>query len=367
MAEFFSEMTDASHVKATIVEKYFKAWATVMASKARPGKLGYIDLYSGPGRYEDGSESTPLKILQHCMATPNLKTRMFTFFNDANPKFAQQLTEEIKLLPNIADLTFEPIVTNSAVGPDLVEVLKKMTLIPSLSFVDPWGYKGLSKELIDALTKDWGSDTIFFYNYNRVNAAICNNKVTNHINAIFGEAKAEELRNVVGSLSPEQREAEVMKAVAEVLSNEGKNYVLPFRFVAEGRKSTSHYLIFVTKNPLGYKIMKEIMWKSSSDQDDGVAGFAYLPAEPHYASLFPGVRPLDELGQVLLDTYAGKMMSVKEIYENHNIGTPFVPSNYKEALRRLEDAGQIKAYPSVRPKRDGKKTMGDPVKIEFPS
>jgi three-Cys-motif partner protein len=47
-------------------------------------------------------------------------------------------------------------------------------LIPSFSFIDPFGYKGLSLNIIKGVIKDWGCDCVFFFNYNRINAGIGN-------------------------------------------------------------------------------------------------------------------------------------------------------------------------------------------------
>jgi len=55
---FFEERSDQSEVKARIISKYFFAWANVImptATKYNDGKIAYIDLYAGPGRYKDGS------------------------------------------------------------------------------------------------------------------------------------------------------------------------------------------------------------------------------------------------------------------------------------------------------------------------
>jgi len=71
---FFNEKSERSAVKARIVAKYFFAWANVVkpASKARDGRIAYIDLFAGPGRYLDGSKSTPLMILEQAIADPDL-------------------------------------------------------------------------------------------------------------------------------------------------------------------------------------------------------------------------------------------------------------------------------------------------------
>jgi three-Cys-motif partner protein len=61
---FFDEQKEQSLVKARIVEKYFWAWAKVIIPTAKKAgnKIAYIDLFAGPGRYKDGSSSTPIKV-----------------------------------------------------------------------------------------------------------------------------------------------------------------------------------------------------------------------------------------------------------------------------------------------------------------
>ncbi len=62
---FFEESRETSLVKAEIVAKYFLAWAKVIIPqrKKRGTNIAYINLFSGPGRYQYGSKSTSLLIL----------------------------------------------------------------------------------------------------------------------------------------------------------------------------------------------------------------------------------------------------------------------------------------------------------------
>src|SRR5688572_20126900 len=70
--EFFDETTEQSQAKATIVSKYFWAWANVVIPTARSAgnRIAYIDLFAGPGRYKDGTASTPILVLQQAAADP---------------------------------------------------------------------------------------------------------------------------------------------------------------------------------------------------------------------------------------------------------------------------------------------------------
>ena len=56
--------------------------------------------------------------------------------------------------------------------------------------------------------------------------------------------------------------------MAAALKDLGARFVLPFRFRTASGGRTSHDLIFVTKNELGYSIMKGIMASQSSTDDD---------------------------------------------------------------------------------------------------
>ena len=62
--QFFEESREQSQIKARIVAKYFWAWANVIIGATRAQThIAYVDLFSGPGRYEDGTLSTPLLVL----------------------------------------------------------------------------------------------------------------------------------------------------------------------------------------------------------------------------------------------------------------------------------------------------------------
>ena len=83
---FFNEQTEQSLVKATIVSKYFDVWANVIIATQKrypdrsSNKIAYIDLFAGPGRYFDGSQSTPLKILENAIQNPDIRERLVTHF-----------------------------------------------------------------------------------------------------------------------------------------------------------------------------------------------------------------------------------------------------------------------------------------------
>jgi three-Cys-motif partner protein len=75
------------------------------------------------------------------------------------------------------------------VGDEMTTKLNSISLVPSFSFIAPFGYKGLSLGLVQAAIKSWGCDCVFFFNYNRINAGITNPVVDTHIKALFGDQR----------------------------------------------------------------------------------------------------------------------------------------------------------------------------------
>ena len=369
-SSFFDESRDNSLVKAEIVAKYFWAWAKVIIPTAKKwsNKIAYIDLFSGPGRYQNGSKSTPLLILERAIADPDMSQMLVTLFNDKDSDNTQSLDQAIKLIPNIGTLKHTPIVVNQEVGEEIVEAIKKINYVPTLFFIDPWGYKGLSLELIGAVIKDWGCDCIFFFNYNRINMGLPNVAVDKHMNSLFGQQRADALRGQLRKLQqPYERELVIVEAISQALKEIGGNYVLPFCFKTDTGIRTSHHLIFVSKNVLGYSIMKEIMAKESSSTEQGVPLFEYNSATQYQPLLFELSRPLDDLENMLLNKFADQTLTMEAIYNQHHVGKRYISKNYKEALRKLEQQGKIIVDPpaSKRRKYKGEITFGEQVKVTF--
>lgn len=366
---FFEESTAQSRIKARIVQDYFWAWVRVIVSAQKKWKSGeriaYIDLFAGPGRYKDGTKSTPLLILETAIGNPDMCERLVTIFNDVDPANAEALTKEISEIPGIRNLKYKPEIQAEEVGDKIVQMFEKLNLIPTLFFVDPWGYKGLSLGLINSVVKNWGCDCIFFFNYNRINMGLHNEAVEKHIDVLFGEERARALRSALAGLKPDEREIAIVEALAEALKELGARYVLPFCFKDENGNRTSHYLVLATKHPRGYGIMKEIMAKYSSEEHQGVASFGYCPASRIHPLLFDLNRPLDDLEGMLLHDFCGRTLTVEQIYNVHNVGTPYTMKNYKAVLLRMEEGHTIQTNPPAAKRRKG--TMADKIMVTFPS
>lgn len=308
-----------------------------------------------------------LCILEKAVADEKLRERLVTLFNDKDDDNTQSLAVSISQIDGIGKLKSYPKILNQEVGSEMVKMFTSFQMIPTLFFVDPWGYKGLSLQLIDAVVKDWGCDCLFFFNYNRINMGMSNDFVASHMNALFGQERADALREKLGQLSSDERETTIVEEICQAIIEigGGKRYVLPFAFRNESGKRTSHHLIFVSKGFKGYEEMREVMAQESSSSIGGVASFEYSPASIRQPLLFSLTRPIEDLEVMLLKDFAGCKLTMLDVYKAHNVGLPYgvlpyIKKNYKTALVNLYAKGRIQA-----PKKK-KGSFGDHVEITFP-
>ena len=371
--DFFAEQSEQSLVKATITAKYFDTWASIIVSAQKKhlrleNRIAYIDLFAGPGRYEDGSKSTPVMILENAIKNEDFRNRLVTLFNDRDADNVQSLQKAIDAIEGINTLTHKPQVEHNEIGEAIVKDFESRKLIPTLFFVDPWGYKGLSLRLINSVVKNWGCDAIFFFNYNRIRMGISNPKVETHMRALF-EDKFDNLVEKVNEISsPSEIESQVIESLCQAIKGYGTRYTLPFRFKNQDGSQTSHHLIFVSKHFKGYDAMKTIMYNESTRHEDGVASFEYNPRDrlsKKQHLLFQLSAPLSELESSLLSSYKGRTLGLIPLYEEHSVDKPFIRKNYKDVLKKMFAEGTISAVgKDGKPPKKG--TFAEHMTITFP-
>ncbi|MCH7519717.1 MAG: three-Cys-motif partner protein TcmP [Candidatus Dadabacteria bacterium] len=357
-----------------IVTEYFAIWSSIILPtiKNTHKRFAYIDFFSGPGIYEDGTKSTPILILESAINHQEKCKMFYSVFNDEKKKYIEQLKENIEQLEGYKKLNYKPKYHNIRMDSNLkmVQELKlEDDLIPTLFFIDPFGFKGLYLRLIHTVLKDWGSDGIFFFNYQRINGALSNPPMRTHMEYLFGKSRLEQLIDQIKGKTPLQRESLILQYLLDALKYIGSKFVLDFRFPKYGQDKTSHYLIFVSKNIKGYKVMKEILAKHSNYYTQGVASFEFDPSISNTETyLLPGfIGPLDKLESMLIDHFKGRELSRSEIYEEHDQGDSstkhYTEDNYKKALLNLENKGKIKIDPPASKRRE--LTLGGDRIIKF--
>lgn len=369
--DFFETPSEQSLAKAEIVSSYYASWAQVIKSKWPDSMpIGYLDLFCGPGQYDDGTESVPLRVVRTILADPKLSSRMIIAFNDENASNIENLKRCIAEIDSFGVLKDRIQFSVSTVDNDFYTRIVKNN-IPILSFVDPFGYKGLNRTLIQTLIRNNGSDCIFFFNYSRINMALSSNtKFDSYLAGFFGSERTARLKKELETMTPTEREPRVINALIDSLREIQDVSVLPFKFYRTDMHRTSHFIIFVSKHPLACKIMKETMYKVSSKDGDGIALFEFHDqanfGDDHQQMAFFGT-PFSALCDELRLGYSGKTESVKQICDKYacSYENRFVARNIKAALIKLEEMGELVVEGRKRNLSNGKKTMPDGAYVKF--
>lgn len=355
---FFNSQSPESAAKTDIVANFFAAWLNIIGAVSR-GPLAYMELFAGPGKFADGSTSTPLRVLQTILATPHAP-RFRVILNEMDEATASLLEQNVRSLAGIDKLRQEPILTKEEIGQkNALSFLNYLGDLPAVLFVDPFGYKGVSRQLFgEFMASGWGRDAILFFNYKRINAALSNPEFEEHMQAMFGVERARVLRDELGGLHPHEREQRVHSEMETALHEVGVKYVQRYDFA---KRHDS--LFFMSQKEKGLRVMKNVMQKRSTSTDHGVPSFAYARPTDVQASLFMPTRtPIDELRDDLLHHFAARTLTFEEIVREHHPGTNYIDKNYREVLLTLEVEGVISTSPKER--RPG--TFGPNVLVTFP-
>jgi three-Cys-motif partner protein len=340
--KFFTVQRENSKVKAEIVSKYFYSWATVLTKGFGLKKIAYIDLFCGPGIYGDGAKSTPILILESAIRHPYIGNALMTYFNDEIPEQVERLKIAINDLEGVENLKYQPEFASERITEDVDKLIEKYKGIPMLLFADPFGYEDISLKLIKSFVQNPYSECVIFFNYSNINRASSVPVLQHKLIPLFGKERTNWLIDQVKNASSGKRAIKIISAFRSALISVIPGCLsLPFRFY-DFRNRISHHIIFITKNPLAFKMMKEIMDHESRQTSQGVPLFDYLPKGNKVENEFFGKYSIENLAKELQSRFGGNDMSTQQVYFQHHLNRRYVKRNYQTAINYLKATGRLK-------------------------
>ena len=357
---FFEKQTISSKIKASIVSGYFPSYCKIIVTKYTPKEVRYIDLFAGPGIYEDGNASTPILIAKHCKDDEFLKQNVKMIFNDN----LYSSTLEQNFCSEFPEGTFpkKPHFGKSTVGENS-NITKFLTTsthndngkneYPALLFIDPFGYKGIETKVLAKFLKNWGNEIFLFVNTKRIHPALENDKFEGLMNDLFPTT----LQKIKLDRRYKLTVPERLSLIIDCLGNEYKNilggklYYTAFKFQEEDIDATSHYILHLTKGPRGFDLIKTIYndFANVGTMFDGVNTYTFDAKAygKEVIELFDlNSMNIDKLKTELYSQYTGKNISAHYLFESHHIintTAPYSRSHYTDALRRLVCEGKLVA------------------------
>jgi len=345
---FFEKQTISSKVKASIVSEYFPSYCKIIVKKHRPLEIRYIDLFAGPGIYEDGNASTPILIAQHCQRDEFLRHNVKMIFNDnqyssvLEKNFCNKFPEgTFAKKPHFGKST---VGENQAISEFLVSNTHngKKNDYPSLLFIDPFGYKGIETKILAEFLKNWGNEIFLFVNTKRIHPALENEKFEELMKDLFPTTlqKIKQDRRFMSTVS------ERLSLIINCLGDEyqsvigTKVYYTAFKFQEEDVLATSHYILHLTKGARGFDLIKTTYndFANVGTVFDGVNTYTFdaKKIEDPAAELFDlNSLNIDKLKEEIYSSHRGKKISADELFENNHTSGLYSRNHYTEALRRL--------------------------------
>ena len=354
--QFFEKQSISSKIKASIVSEYFPSYCKIIAKKHEPIELRYIDLFAGPGFYEDGSPSTPILIGDHCNKDGFLKQKVKLIFND-NQYYDVLKQNFLRVFPE-GTFSRKPHFGKSTVGEHkgISDFLTTTTHIgkknerPSLLFIDPFGYKGIETKILAEFLKNWGNEIFIFVNTKRIHPALENDKFENLMINLFPSTFQKLKNDRRFRLTVPERLSLIIESLGEEYKTilGGIVYYTAFKFQEEDSDGTSHYILHLTKGSRGYDLIKTTYndFANVGTVFDGVNTYTFDAKKygKEINELFDlKAVNIERLGDELTRKYMGRSLSANQLFEEHHTSGLYSRSHYIQALRKLFENGELES------------------------
>lgn len=331
--------TEHTKVKHEIFSKYFKTWSNILG---KYHNLHVFDCFAGRGRYVEGNEGSPLKILKILV---NLKKKQgkpenaYCHFIEKNDSNYENLCNEIKNFKNEnKNLNWLEIKTyKSEFSNEVDGIIREYNsnISPAFFFVDPFGFGGIPLRIIKKLLSFSKTEVFITFMTRDVNRFLESQHHQSSISELFGcDDIMEKIKhNLYSGLTREQT---LLKLYRNQLHDEaGIKYTFSFQVKADTNLQTVYYLIHCTNHPMGCELMKSIMYKSGTEGKFGYFG----PAEGQLSlEYFFGVN---NLKKYLLKKYENKAILFNNMIYDNLMETPYIRKHYREAVLLLEKEHKI--------------------------
>lgn len=373
--QHFEDYRAQTQVKHEILAAYLEPYFRIVGKTNK--NLLYIDGFAGPGTYmradtHEVFDGSPLLALKLIAGDATFSKKVNAIFIEVDNYLYSQLekavTDFAKANPHIR----KPTTVCGTFAEGVQKLLEKASgnLAPTFLFVDPCGVSGTSFDTIKSVMACKSSEAFIFFNIDGVRRIAGLSKVSDVLVELLGSRKrAVELfaaLQTTGDVA--KRERIILESYRQALREDmGVKYTIPFRVESEEQQRTSHYLIHASNHPLGFKIMKEVMWnRGHSETGQGDLQFVQA-SRTDYIPLFD---PRYDVKKEIVNALAAGPQCVDLFYSDWVIRPDdlLCQSAYKQVLLELEASGEIevlgkdKRAPKpvqTRQKRNGKPTLGE--------
>ncbi len=326
---FFSEKREWSKVKDTILGAYVTCYLRTIQHRGRP--IIIVDAFSGPGRFGDGTEGSPLIICGAIEKVPKRGVGIACLFSDSHP--AHRLALNDCLADHIKNgIAGRPLSDFSEALSWALQVGIGSTLF---FYLDPYGIKDLDFETVRQIyERDTSQSTEVLINFNfktfmRMSGNWSYSDSTSEVVQKVKQAKIETVNSVMGGdywlgiitnpkLDKIERENTVVAAYLERVRQFFRyTYSIPVKELDESGAAipvddlAKYHLIFGTRSPRAVVYMNDVALNALEPYfnqfKDGLL-FDFTP--PRY-----GQCPVSDVKTAIIEVADARPLTRLQIYE----------------------------------------------------
>jgi len=207
--------------------------------------------------------------------------------------------------------------------------LTRSAAIPTLAFIDPFGWTGMPLSVVEDLIRRPSNEVLINFMFEEINRFLGHPDQGENFDALFGSAA---WKGCI-TLSGLERNRCLRDAYGTQLSAAGAKYVRYFE-MRNSRDTTDYYLFFATRNYQGLKKMKEAMWKVDESGE-----FRFSDATDPFQTVLFNEPNYNFLKAQIVKNFSGKDVSVEQIERFVVEHTAFRETHYKlQVLKPMEAA-----------------------------
>jgi three-Cys-motif partner protein len=359
---FFEKLQDHSEVKLSILKNYIVPWMRkiTLHKSNKDNKCLLIDGFAGCGIYEDGEYGSPLIMIEAAIeytdqcrkyewAIPQITIRLNELDISTYKELIQnicntfdfELEKEREFISVCINHDYENItlwVTNKSFEDffsKLIDLKSGWTLIPSICFIDPFGYSNTPFSLIRKYMSNEKAELIINFMYEEINRFITLDSQKALLDRQFG-CDISELSKSLKGLSAEERQLSIIQKYTKGLKDISRFANIQHFILRKTSGQTKMILFFATKSKPGLECMKEAMFKHSSS-------YSFDPRKKQLEIYELPEQQLLNLSELIYHEFKPrKKASIESVEEFTLINTVYPITNYsKNALKILEADGKI--------------------------
>jgi three-Cys-motif partner protein len=327
---FYPAHTAAKH---EILRRYLGAWLAILGRGKTHPQLVLIDGFAGRGQYMEGQLGSPAIMFERASAVADdgLVQKVLVRCSEPNAKNFAHLKKVCAALNHPKVRVHPSSETFEDVARKFIAYAKgEKVPPPTFVMVDPYGVKGVRLQTLrELLSLD--RVEVFLTFMVRDAARHLEGNYDAALTELFGGAA---WRNCIEDDGV--RTECLMRTFQKVVTKDAAEYVLPYKVHQDASKRVLYYLVHLTNNDRGMRVMKEKMIKKSGE----MTFFPVTLRPPDQLGLdIAEQAPYPSLQRWLSETYAGASMRFVDLLNtDYPRGHSWVESQYSKALQAMERA-----------------------------